>query len=154
MSRAFDSGRFVGFVGGFAAKGPFFGWIVVWLELLALLLITSSGSGFGTLTLTDLMVGIPLSLAFAYGLGIVPAVLTGVACYFLSSVSMPVWRWVVSCAGMGGAVSLLALMVATSSFAPDPMLWVAPLLPGAGAGGVCAWQARKARLAFASRGTL
>ncbi|NBW08230.1 MAG: hypothetical protein EBR82_09405 [Caulobacteraceae bacterium] len=153
MAQPFNTDRFVKFVGGFAAKGPFVGWLVVWIEILAVGAFTTSlprFEGWPVLLqgLGGLIGGILLSFALAYGLGVVPAVVTAVVCHPLSRIRMPIWGWVAACAAVGAMVSALVLFAFTRTFGPDLLLLGATILPGAAAAAVCAWQARGRRLSL------
>jgi len=139
------------FAGGFAAKGPLFGWLIIWVELLGILVYRSGlpaiTSGQALLTGLGQMIGLSIfSLVFAYGLAIVPALFTGFVCFPVSRISMPVWFWVIACAVVGAAMSGLVGLLFSPHF--GIMLFMVAILPGGVAAGVCGWQARGKRLAL------
>jgi hypothetical protein len=139
------------FAGGFAAKGPLIGWLVIWAELLAVVACRSGvppiTSGQALLAGFGQIIGLSLfSLVFAYGLAIIPALLTGFVCFPVSRIPMPVWSWVIACAAVGGTVCGLVWLVFSPHF--GLALLVTGVLPGAVAAAVCGWQGRGRRLSL------
>jgi hypothetical protein len=139
------------FAGGFAAKGPLFGWLVIWAELLAVVAYRSGvpaiTSGQALVTGLAQLIGLSLfSLVFAYGMAVIPALVTGFVCFPVSRIPMPVWSWVIACAAVGGTVCGLVWLLFSPHF--GFALLVTGVLPGAVAAAACGWQARGRRLSL------
>jgi hypothetical protein len=152
VAQPFNTDRFLLFVGGFAGKGPFFGWLIVWIELTAIALWSRDFPGGPDASLlqmgASLIFFLIFSLLVAYLFSGVPAAVTGLLCYPLSRIPMPVWAWVVSCAIVGAAVCTGVAGLLTHSISLDETMLVAAVLPGAAAGAVCGWFARGRRLSL------